>query len=192
MGQAGPAGTTLPNPLVFKLQDAHNNPIAGKSVSFTDTVPHGSFSPNPAVTSATGLATVYYTLPTSTLPTGTKITSETATFGSLTATMSDRVNAGPATSMTVSSGNNQIGKVNTKLKSMLTVLVTDQFGNPEPGIVVTYSDGGAGGSLSSATSTTNNVGNAFVSYTLPSTAQVVNVKASASGLPTVTFSETAQ
>jgi hypothetical protein len=192
MGQTGPAGTMLPNPLVFKLQDAYNNPLAGKAVNFTDIAPHGSFSSNPVITSSTGLATVFYNLPTSTGVTGTKITSETATFGTLSATMSDRVNAGPATSMVISSGNNQIGKANTKLKTMLTVLVTDQYGNPVPAVNVTYSDGGAGGVFSSTTFPTNSVGNAFVSYTLPPTPGVVHITATASGVPTVNFTETAQ
>jgi hypothetical protein len=192
MGQTGIAGATLTNPLIFKLADAHSNPIVGKAINFTDTAPHGSFAPNPAITGSTGLATVYYTLPTSTLPTGTKTAMETATYLSLSATLSQKYTSGPASSMSVASGNNQIGKIKTKLANPLIVLVTDQYGNPEPGVVVTYSDGGAGGTFTSTTATTNNVGNAFVRYTLPATPQVINVNATASGLPTAHFTETAQ
>ena len=192
MGQTGAVGTALPAPLVMKLRDAYNNPIVGQPIAFSDTAPHGSFSPNPAITNSTGLATVTYTLPTSTQPISTKTTFATGTYGTLSATMTDKAVVGPATSLTIASGNNQIGKVKTKLPGILLVLVTDQYGNPEPGLTVSYSDGGAGGTLSAPTAVTNGVGKAYVTYILPPTPEVVTVTGSVSGLTPIQFTETAQ
>ncbi len=192
LGQTGTAGTVLPQPLVFKLADKYNNPIAGQAVSFTDTAPHGVFSATSLITNSVGQVSVIYTLPTSTLPSSSRQTLVTATGSGLSATMGFLNRSGAATAMSTALGNNQAQKAGTQLKTLLTVFVSDQYGNPVSGVTVTYSDGGVGGTFSSTTANTNNVGNAFVSYTLPSTPQVVNVTASASGVPNVNFTETAQ
>jgi hypothetical protein len=72
----------------------------------------------------------------------------------------------------------------------LLVKVKDSMHNGIAGVVVTFSDGGAGGALSQATVTTDSTGTATTSYTIGTKAGVVNITASTAGLSTV-FKETA-
>jgi hypothetical protein len=55
---------------------------------------------------------------------------------------------------------------------------------------MTFSDGGAGGSFSSTTATTNLGGTANTTYTAPSTPQTVHISATVSGLTPAIFTET--
>jgi hypothetical protein len=80
------------------------------------------------------------------------------------------------------------------LPQALTVLVTDQYGNPVSGNSVTFSDGAAGGTFSNANPVLTGVnGIASQMYTLPATPQTVTITATATGLagPAV-FTETGQ
>jgi len=61
--QTAPVNTQLPAPLVVRVVDAHNNPVAGVSVTFSDGGIGGSFS-NPTGTSdSSGLVQTNYTTP---------------------------------------------------------------------------------------------------------------------------------
>jgi endoglucanase len=51
-----PAGCTLGDPLVVKVLDKQNNPVAGATVSFENAVGDGSFTPEVATTGADGVA----------------------------------------------------------------------------------------------------------------------------------------
>ena len=59
-----------------------------------------------------------------------------------------------------------------------------------PGVVVTFSDGGAGGTFGTPTATTGSNGQASTTYTLPSTATTVSISATATGYATANFTET--
>jgi trimeric autotransporter adhesin len=98
--------------------------------------------------------------------------------------------AGPAAAVNVISGNNQSAATGTKLKSLLVVSVTDQYGDVIPGVSVAFSDGGVGGKFSHPTYTTNNGGQANTNYTTPPQAKVVHITATVSGLPAAAFTET--
>ncbi len=87
-----------------------------------------------------------------------------------------------ATTITLSAGNNQQAAVSTLLPIPLAVLVTDGSGLPVSGVVVNWQVGSGGGSLSSATSTTNASGIATVAWTLGGTAGSQVVTADVSGL----------
>ena len=184
VGQYGTVGTALA-PLVVNLRDAHTNGIVGQQITFTDGGAGGSFSANPVTTGAAGAASVTYTLPTK-----QQYVVITATSGGVSAAAAEHAVAGPANSVSIWSGNNQSVKVSTQLVKPLIALVTDQYGNKLPGITVTYSDGGAGGTFSATTATTNAGGQTSVTYIAPATAQVVSIKATVSGLTPVTFTET--
>ena len=184
VGQYGTVGTALA-PLVVNLRDAHANGVVGQQITFTDGGIGGSFSANPVVTGAAGAASVTYTLPTK-----QQYVVITATSGSVNTSAAEHAVAGPASSVSIWSGNNQSVKVSTQLVKPLIALVTDQYGNKLPGITVTYSDGGAGGTFSATTATTNAGGQTSVTYIAPSTSQVVSIKATVSGLTPVTFTET--
>jgi hypothetical protein len=53
------AGTQFPQPLVVQVTDSVGTPIPGATVTFS--APSGSFTGNPAITDATGIASVSYT-----------------------------------------------------------------------------------------------------------------------------------
>jgi len=101
---------------------------------------------------------------------------------------------GPATSVAITGGNNQSGTAGTPLPQALTVLVTDQYGNPVSGNSVAFSDGGAGGTFSNSNPvTTGSDGIASQMYTLPASPKTVTITAAATGVTSAAvFTETGQ
>jgi hypothetical protein len=184
--QVGPLQTALPFPLVVQLLDVWNNGVGEAIITFADGGKGGTFSAPPVITDSQGRAQTFYT-------TGTK--SGTITFtvasGSLHQGMAATALAGPATGMSLVSGNNQAASVSTSLPATLVVKVVDQFNNVVPGAAVTFSDSGVGGSFPSPTVSTDATGKATEVYTLPPTPQTVHITASLSGVAPVTFTETA-
>lgn len=184
--QSATVGTMLAAPLVVRLKDTYGNVVPNVQVTFSDNNAKGWFTPpNPTMTDSTGTATMTYTVP-------TKAESITITpsAGSLTGKFTEKSIAGAVASISVVSGNNQSGTAGTQLPNPLVTGVKDQYGNPVPGVTVTYADGGAGGTFSTATQT-NNQGQASVTYTLPNTAQKVTITATI-GSFSAQFTETAK
>lgn len=184
-GQTGTVGTALANPIIASVKDSNGNPVSGVSVTFSDGGVGGTFSANPVVTNSLGQASVTYTLPT----TAQTITM-TASTSSLSVQFSEKAVAGAATAIAVVSGGGQTGTVGTALANAIVVGVKDSFGNPISGASVTFSDGGVGGSFSANPVTTNTLGQASVTYTLPTKAQTATLSASTGSL-SVQFSEKA-
>jgi hypothetical protein len=187
--QIGAAGSTLAKPIVAQAQDIYKNGVSGVTVNF---VANNGAVPNPAsaVTNAGGLASTSLQLPT----TVHAITVTASSTGFKSIIFPENSVPGPAASTTVSSGNNQSAPAGTQLPQSLVVLVTDQYGNPAPGLQVTFDDGGAGGSfLNNNPFVSNNAGTATQVYMLPSNSGVVTIKAAVAGVanPAV-FTETAQ
>lgn len=90
-------------------------------------------------------------------------------------------------------GNNQSAPAGTTLSKPLEVKAVNQYtGAAIPGVIVTFSDGGIGGTFSSPNAVTDSNGVASTNYTLPSTPQLISVTASSSGFGGATFRETAQ
>jgi len=185
--QVGPLQTAFPLPLVVQLDDVSNNGVPGGTITFSVPASSGTFSPASVVTDSKGRAQTFYT-------SGTKsgAISVTVTSGSLHQGMSETVQPGPATGLTVVSGNSQKAAASTTLPAKLVAKVVDQYGNGIPGIAVTFTDGGVGGSFATSPATTDALGKATVGYTLPPTPQVVHITASVSGVGSVAFTETAQ
>ncbi len=187
--QTGPAGSNLPKPLIAQAQDVYKNGVAGVTVNFTankGAVPN----PSSAVTGANGEASTILQLPT----TVSTITATASSTGFKSVTFAAYSVAGHAASVAVTSGNNQSATAGTQLPQALTVLVTDQYGNPVSGNSVAFSDGGAGGTFSNSNPvTTGSNGTATQLYTLPSSPGTVTINATASGVsnPAV-FTETGQ
>jgi hypothetical protein len=185
--QTGPAGSTLPKALVVEAQDAYKNGVSQIPVNFSANN-GGSLIPTSAVTDITGKASTSLKLPT------------TVSTVTVTATSSSFKNvrfieysvAGAATKIAVTGGNNQTGSRGTQLPLALTVLVTDQYGNPVSGNSVAFSDGGAGGTFANPNpAPTSASGTATQLYTLPSTPGTVSISATATGVTTpAVFSET--
>ncbi len=187
--QTGAAGSTLAKPIVTKAEDAYNNGVAGVTVNFTAN--HGAV-PNPpsTVTGATGLASTTLQLPT----TVTKMTVTGSSTGLKNVSFAESSVAGPASSIAVTGGNNQSAPAGTQLPQALTVLVTDQYGNPVPSAGVTFDDGGAGGNFSNQNPVlTSASGTASQFYTLPSSPGTVTIHATATGVASpAVFTETGQ
>jgi PQQ-like domain len=185
--QTGPAGSTLPTPLVAKAQDSYSNGVSGIGVNFSANN-GGSLIPTSAVTDITGKAITSLKLPT-TISTVTV----TATSGTLKkVSFFEYSVAGAATKIAATGGNGQTGSRGTQLPLALTVLVTDQYGNPVTGNNVAFSDGGAGGTFANPNpAPTSASGTATQLYTLPSTPGTVSISATATGVTTpAVFSET--
>jgi hypothetical protein len=179
--QSAAAGTQLPQTLTVLVSDQYGNPVAGNSVTFTDNGAGGTFSnTNPVVTGANGTASQTYTLP----ATGANVTIDaTATGISGPAVFTETSIALVPTTIAITGGNNQTAAAGTQLPQMLTVLVSDQYGNPVSGNPVTFSDNGAGGSFPNGNAATTGAnGTATVSYALPTTVTTVSVSATATGI----------
>jgi hypothetical protein len=189
--QTGVAGTNLAKQIVAQAQDVFKNGVPGVTVNFRA---NNGGIPNPAsaVTDATGLARTTLQLPT--VPATVTVTASAAGLKNVTFVETSVV--GTPANFTITSGNNQFAPAGTELPQALTVVVTDQFGNPVSGYSLTFSDGGAGGTFSNPNpviAATN--GSVSELYTLPATPETVTitVSATAGGGPTpAVFTETGQ
>jgi hypothetical protein len=187
--QTGAVGTTLPIALQAALQDPYSgNPIEtpGIPVTFSCSCKAGSFSDPTPTTNSEGTVSTYYTLPTK--PGTYTITASSLGYASATFTVTATSSA-PET-LSITSGNSQKALVTSPLPLPLTVKVKDAMGNGVPGVQVSFSDGGAGGTLTPPTATTNSSGVASVSYTTGKKSGAVTISASSVGLKSVAFKET--
>jgi hypothetical protein len=88
-------------------------------------------------------------------------------------------------------GNNQTATVNTVLPVALKLQAVDPYsGQPLSGVTVTFSDGGKGGTFSTATPVTDANGFASTIYTLSKIARTVTITASAPGFAGTALTET--
>jgi hypothetical protein len=183
--QSGTAGTTLPLPIVLKAKNASGKAVSGAPITFTDAGLGGTFSPNPAITSSNGEATTTFTL-----PTAAKTFAANGADGSVSVNVTETSVAGPASSLSIVSGNNQQAEPGKALTKKLVVSVTDQYKNPISGVTVTFTDNGAGGTFSTKTPVTAANGQASVTYTCGTKAGSVTISATTTTLGPVNFTET--
>lgn len=187
--QTGPAGSTLPNPLIAQAQDIYRNGVAGVTVNFTANN-GGVPNPSSAVTDANGLARTILRLPTTV---GT-VTVTGSSAGLKNTSFAEYSVAGPAAIVAITGGNNQFAPAGTQLPQALTVQATDQYGNPVSGVLIAFNDGGAGGFFSNSNpGVTNSSGTATQIYTLPASPATVTINATATGVASpAVFTETGQ
>ncbi len=183
--QTGNAGTTLPTALTV-LATSNGVPVAGVSVAFNDGGVGGVFGTPTAITNSSGNATTTYTLPATAQTVNISASSAGYTSASFTETAVTPV----VLALTATAGNNQSGGTGTTLPNVLTVTATSN-GTPVQGVSVTFSDGGVGGLFGTPVVTTAADGTASTTYTLPATAQTVNISATSSGYTSASFTETA-
>jgi len=182
--QKAPVMSPLPLPLNVKVKDSAGNGLAGIQVNFSDGGVGGSFSLPTATTSSSGYATTTYT----TGPTSGATPITAAVSGLTQAAFKETVQAGPAVALNLSSGNNQTVKPGATTSKVLSVVVTDQYGNLVAQSPVTFSDGGAGGSFSVNPALSSAAGIAGARYTAPLTAAgPVAITASENGVGSVSF-----
>ncbi len=158
--------TAFAAPLTATVTDAYGNPVPGAVVSFT--APTGGASG----TFANGTTTDTETTNASGVASSTSFSANT-TAGSYAvdasvagllapATFSLTNNLGPAASIAATSGTPQSTLVNTAFAAPLTATVTDAYGNPVPGAVVSFTapTGGASGTFANGTTTDTETTNA--------------------------------
>ena len=196
-GQSTTVDTVFPNPLKVIVQDGSGNTLPNIAVTFT--APAGTASTTPTAifngvgnsitvnSDASGTAIV----PAAKVKASQRAAQYTVnvTAGSVTSTIS-LINApGPAATISVSQGAGQQGTISTSLPTSFVALVVDGFGNPAPGVGVTFTapsssaSGTFSGSLTSLT-TTNASGLATAAaFAFNSTAGVFNVVANKTTAP---------
>ncbi|HEX7242743.1 MAG TPA: Ig-like domain-containing protein, partial [Longimicrobiaceae bacterium] len=162
---------------------------AGRTVTWSKTLPAGSFATPTSTTDTAGVATVAYTVST----TAGAVDSVTATDNAgLKGTSGPiRVQIGAATAIRIIAGDSQSVKVNTAVPIPPKVQVVDASGNGVPNVVVTFAPTPGSGSVTGGTQTTSASGEATVgSWTLGTTPGLDSLTVSAAGL-TVTITATA-
>jgi Bacterial Ig-like domain (group 2)/Bacterial Ig-like domain (group 1) len=181
------------------LLDEFGNPRVGDIVTFTPSDADDFWRVSPAdpaasnvdTTDATGSAArTFY----STVAQAKVLTAMIAGVG--TKTVGVTVRAAAPASLAVSAGAGQTGIVGAAVAVDPAVLVTDAFGNPVVGRMVSFSVTGGNGSLAGATPTTNAQGVAMVTSwtlgdgaTMSGTGTFANgLSASSGALPAVSFS----
>ena len=171
--------TAIPGPSVT-VQDAGGAPVAGAIVTFAVTGGGGAIQYPTVTTDAQGIAS------SGLWQIGPKVGANTATAtvgGVAPLTFTVNSQPGPASSLSVISGDAQQGAPGSTLPTPLTVRATDAGGNAKPGIAVTFAVTSGGGSLSSTTATTNASGDAVSgSWTLGTGQCLQRVNASAGTL----------
>ena len=179
--QTGATGSTLPTALTV-LATNNGTAVSGVSVAFTDGST-GTFTPNPAITNSSGIASTSYKLPTTAGTYTVTASSSGYTSATFTETATTTVKA-----LTVTGGNNQTGAAGTTLPTALSVEATNN-GTAVSGVSVTFKDNNAGGTFSPNPVVTNSSGIASTSYTLPKSAKTITVTAGAVGYTSTTFTE---
>jgi hypothetical protein len=189
-GQTGSAGSTLPIPIQVLTTDPYSGlPLQGATVTFSDGGRHGTFGTPVAVTNQSGNASTTYTL--SRTPQTVTITATSPGFSTVVA--NEIGQAGPAAGIVVGGGNSQSGPPSTPLPASLAAKVRDQYANGVSGVLVIFSDGGAGGSFLPSQVTSDPDGYARTIYTTPPNPGTVKIKASAAGVTNpATFTATVE
>ncbi len=171
------------------VRDALGNPVAGAVVTFTVASGGGSVVGGRQITDATGTAEVGGWFLGDTPGTNT-LTASTPNVASVTFTAVG--DPGRAVSMVANSSISQSAAAGATVAQPPSVVVRDLAGNPVSGVAVTFTVTAGGGAIAGSPATTNASGIATVtSWTLGSTTGSNTVVASATGLPSVTFTASA-
>jgi|GEM_PF-1109981 len=193
--QSTTVATPFANPLLVRVVDGFNNPVAGVAVNFSAASAGNGASAvlaaTSVVTDADGTASVGATANSFA---GTYTVSATvAGVGSAASFQLTNV-AGTTTSVVASGGSTQSAEVDMPFAQPLTVQASDAFGNPVANVAVTYAvvpaAGGAAASLSSNTAITAADGHASVIATANSIAGTYSVSASVGASTAASFALT--
>jgi hypothetical protein len=194
-GQEATVGTQLGSPLVVRVEDNYDNPVASATVHFVPKALsgiEGSVGAANVETNAQGQAQTTFTLGTLAGATAQWMEVTVNDFSSV-ATLSIPVLAEPdePASIEIVSGNNQLAAYGQQLAEPFVVLVKDEYANPVWDESVSWSST-TGGAVAPNPATTGSDGRAAVTATLGSTPGMPaqDFKATA-GMVNVTFTATA-
>lgn len=158
--QTGPTRGTLPQPLVAELRDRFDNPIVGFPVTWTPGASNGTLSNQVLTSSSTGQVSSNWAL-------GASAGAQTVVLrsGSKTETFEATATAQPVTGLVQQTGNNQSVAIGTLTPSALVVRATGA-GGAISGAEVTWTVSAGNGTLTEAISTTNESGDASMTYVM--------------------------
>ena len=161
--QVSTVGTVLADSLAVLVTNAGGDGVANVAVTWTPSSRSGTPNTHSVVTNANGIAKIAWTLGTSP---GTD--SMTAAVHGISSVFTATARVGAAAQLTVVSGNRVVEAAAASTLPPLIVAVTDQYGNPVPAVAVTWAVTAGGGSLASASTTTDAFGQATNTWTLGS------------------------
>jgi outer membrane protein assembly factor BamB len=176
----------LPAPLQVVANDPYTGqPVVGTIVSFSDGNKGGFFNPPSNATDSQGMVSTSYTCP---KKAGTyTIEISAPTFGNITAT--ETCAPGAPIKLLTYKGARQTGIEGSVLPKPLVAEALDAYGNPVPGVTVTFSSNHGGSFNPQATVTTDARGFASTNFQLPMEVVKLIVTASSPGLKSATFVE---
>ncbi|HEX9894207.1 MAG TPA: Ig-like domain-containing protein [Gemmatimonadales bacterium] len=178
-GQSGAVGTTLPQEIVIRVNDAFGNVVPGTEVSFTVTAGGGTVSVPSAISDAGGLVRFRWTLG----PVAGTQTVSAAIFGVVPLSINATATAAAAANLMVLSGAGQTAPPGMQLPEPLVVQVTDRFDNPIRDVLVTWTPVGAtAGMVNPTTSRSDANGEAVTAWTLGATGGSKTVRAAVVGV----------
>ncbi|MBX6364481.1 MAG: Ig-like domain-containing protein [Gemmatimonadetes bacterium] len=180
----GTVGQALGTAVTVKVRSTTNQPVPGVAVSFAVQSGGGTASPASATTDAAGQASTQWTL-------GTRAGTQTLTAavtGAGSVTFTAVAAPGPASSVTAVAGDGQSAASGNPVPVAPAVKVADAYGNPVPGVAVTFTVTAGGGSVEGGDARTDSSGVARVGRWLLGPAPGMNtLRASITGGAAVTF-----
>lgn len=188
--QTAPVGEELAQPLVVRVVDAGNDPVANQLVNFVVTAGGGSVFAGAAITNAQGEARERWTLgPVAGDTQRVEARAVDSSTGApiVFATFRAVAQAGAAAQLSAESPD-RTGTAGAALGTPLIVRVTDANGNGVPGTPVSWTVVSGGGTLQ-APATTDAAGQAVATWTLGTVLGTPQLaQAAVDGLGTATFS----
>ena len=184
--QSAPAGSVLTDPLVVLVTDGFGNPVAGIPVEWEAEA--GRVDPSSATTGADGRAQTSWTLGSST---GSQsVAASSAGLSGSPIAFTAQATSGSPNRLLLVSGDDQSAQPGAELPEPLVVRLLDESGNGVPNRAVSWVIATGGGTVSSATSTTNEDGRASTRWTIGAGSNTLN--AVVSGVGVVAFSASGQ
>jgi uncharacterized protein (TIGR03437 family) len=183
--QTGPAGGSLPTPLIATVTDACGNPVAGAQVIWAVTQGSATLSKVVSTSGTGGQVSAYVTFGSAA---GT--VQVTASFGTSSVVTFSLTSQAVAGSMTILNGNNQTATVGTTFPQSLTVQLKDGSGNPISGVSVSFAITSGNATANPTSATTDSQGRASTIVTASTNPGSITVVATYSSV-NATFTLTA-
>lgn len=187
-GQQATVGSTFTTPLEVVVIGAHGSPVEGVLVTFSAPTSGASAlfpDGNTALTDANGRASV--TVTANTVAGTYQVTATTSPAATTPAVFTLTNTAGAPETIAATGGATQSAPVHAPFAAPLEVTVTDAYGNPKPGAIVTFSAPSSGASATfpaGTTATTNAQGKASVTAVANGLAGSYQVTAAVAGVAT--------
>ena len=178
--QSGIEKAILPLPLTLRVSDSYSaTALAGVAVTCNDGGAGGVFTTgNVQTTSASGTASYTYQLPGK----PRAITIACSSVGYSPTSFAETATLGPPVRMTSPSGTGQKAPPLTALANPLVLKVLDAAGFPVPGVTVSFSDNGAGGTFAATSLVTSSAGTVSAQYKTGTKSGRITITASSPGV----------